>query len=118
MSCTHEVAVSTGTECKPLVSASSAPAKEYPFVLDDFQKQAILCIENGQSVLVSAHTSSGKTVVAEYAVAKCLKNHQRVIYTSPIKALSNQKYRELNEEFRDVGLQTGDVTLNPSASCV
>lgn len=47
-----------------------------------------------------------------------LRDHQRVIYTSPIKALSNQKYRELSEEFQDVGLMTGDVTLNPEASCI
>ena len=47
-----------------------------------------------------------------------LKEKQRVIYTTPIKALSNQKYRELHEEFKDVGLMTGDVTLNPSASCL
>lgn len=47
-----------------------------------------------------------------------LKAKQRVIYTTPIKALSNQKYRELFEEFKDVGLMTGDVTINPSASCL
>ncbi len=84
-----------------------------------------------QSVLVSAHTSAGKTVVAEYAIAKSLKGNQvclqlcvllhrpqRVIYTTPIKALSNQKYRELLEEFGDAGLMTGDVTINPEASCL
>ena len=75
-------------------------------------------MQNNQSVLVSAHTSAGKTVVAEYAVAMALREKQRVIYTTPIKALSNQKYRELHEEFQDVGLMTGDVTLNPSASCL
>lgn len=53
-----------------------------------------------------------------YAVAKSLRNKQRVIYTTPIKALSNQKYREFSEEFHDVGLITGDVTLNPDASCL
>lgn len=53
-----------------------------------------------------------------YAVAMALRDKQRVIYTTPIKALSNQKYRELHEEFQDVGLMTGDVTLNPSASCL
>jgi len=56
--------------------------------------------------------------VAEYAIALSLKNKQRVIYTTPIKALSNQKYREFHEEFSDVGLMTGDVTINPSASCL
>lgn len=57
-------------------------------------------------------------MVAEYAIAMSLRDNQRVIYTSPIKALSNQKYRELQEEFGDVGLMTGDVTINPSASCL
>jgi ATP-dependent RNA helicase DOB1 len=66
---------------------------------------------------VSAHTSAGKTVVAEYAIAMSLRDKQRVIYTTPIKALSNQKYREFHEEFQDVGLITGDVTINPTASC-
>lgn len=94
------------------------PAKEYPFTLDSFQREAVNAIEKSQSVLVSAHTSAGKTAVAEYAIAKSLKNGSRVVYTSPIKALSNQKYRELQEEFEDVGLMTGDVTISPNASCI
>ena len=53
-----------------------------------------------------------------YAIAMSLRSKQRVIYTTPIKALSNQKYRELYEEFGDVGLMTGDVTINPTASCL
>jgi superfamily II RNA helicase len=98
--------------------ARKEPAKTYPFTLDPFQQRAVECIERNQSVLVSAHTSAGKTVVAEYAIALSLKMGQRVIYTSPIKALSNQKFRELQEEFGDVGLMTGDVTINPTASCL
>jgi ATP-dependent RNA helicase DOB1 len=94
------------------------PVKKYPFVLDPFQKVSIAILEQGHSVLVSAHTSAGKTVVAEYSIAMALRDKQRVIYTSPIKALSNQKYRELYEEFQDVGLMTGDITINPSASCI
>ncbi|KAK2585445.1 hypothetical protein KPH14_010108 [Odynerus spinipes] len=115
-SCTHEVAVPPDQEYIPLENKQIKPAKEYKFVLDPFQKEAILCIENNQSVLVSAHTSAGKTVVAEYAIACSLRDKQRVIYTTPIKALSNQKYREFYEEFKDVGLVTGDVTINPTAS--
>ena len=69
-------------------------------------------------MLVAAHTSAGKTVVAEYAFAMALRDKTRVVYTSPLKALSNQKYRELAEEFGDVGLMTGDVTINPNASCL
>lgn len=59
-----------------------------------------------------------ETVCDRYVIAMSLKAKQRVIYTTPIKALSNQKYRELFEEFKDVGLMTGDVTINPSASCL
>ena len=94
------------------------PARTWPFELDPFQKVSIASIQRGESVLVSAHTSAGKTVVAEYAIAQSLKNNQRVIYTSPIKALSNQKYREFAAEFGDVGLMTGDVTINPTATCL
>ena len=61
------------------------PAQVYPFELDPFQRMSIAAIERNESVLVSAHTSAGKTVVAEYAIAQSLKEKQRVIYTSPIK---------------------------------
>ena len=70
---------------EPLKPISSSPVKEFPFVLDPFQREAIRCIESSQSVLVSAHTSAGKTAVAEYAIATSLKDTQRVIYTTPIK---------------------------------
>nr|XP_053634400.1 exosome RNA helicase MTR4-like [Cherax quadricarinatus] len=116
--CTHEVAVPPGEMYVPLQPPKEKPAKSYQFILDPFQKEAILCIDNNQSVLVSAHTSAGKTVVAEYSIAMCLQNKQRVIYTTPIKALSNQKYRDFSDEFTDVGLLTGDVTINPNASCL
>lgn len=94
------------------------PARTYKFELDPFQFVATSCIERNESVLVSAHTSAGKTVVAEFAIATCLAEGRRVVYTSPIKALSNQKYREFLETFSDVGLMTGDVTINPTASCL
>ncbi|KAJ4920597.1 hypothetical protein JOQ06_024592 [Pogonophryne albipinna] len=116
--CCHEVALQANEEYKPLKPRVGKAAKEYPFVLDPFQREALLCIDNNQSVLVSAHTSAGKTVCAEYAIALALREKQRVIFTSPIKALSNQKYREMYEEFQDVGLMTGDVTINPTASCL
>ncbi|EGF78636.1 hypothetical protein BATDEDRAFT_20298 [Batrachochytrium dendrobatidis JAM81] len=116
----HQVAVPTGYDYTPLShdKPPANPARTYPFKLDPFQATSITSIERGESVLVSAHTSAGKTVVAEYAIAKSLLQKQRVIYTSPIKALSNQKYRELLQEFGDVGLMTGDVTINPGASCL
>jgi ATP-dependent RNA helicase DOB1 len=93
-------------------------AKTYPFTLDPFQEISVACLERDESVLVSAHTSAGKTAVAEYAIAMAFRDKQRVIYTSPLKALSNQKFRELSEEFTDVGLMTGDVTISPNASCI
>uniref|UniRef100_A0A671T7Z8 RNA helicase n=1 Tax=Sinocyclocheilus anshuiensis TaxID=1608454 RepID=A0A671T7Z8_9TELE len=116
--CTHEVVLPADEEYTPLKPRVGKATKEYPFILDPFQREAILCIDNNQSVLVSAHTSAGKTVCAEYAIALALREKQRVIFTSPIKALSNQKYREMYEEFQDVGLMTGDVTINPTASCL
>ena len=120
--CKHEVAMPNGAEPDAgmieLTYPESVPAKSYPFELDPFQKAAVACIERDESVLVSAHTSAGKTVCAEYAIATALRAKQRVIYTSPIKALSNQKYRELKEEFEDVGLLTGDVTIDVNASCL
>ncbi len=116
----HQVALPPDYAYIPISEhkAPETPAKTWPFKLDPFQQVSIASIERGESVLVSAHTSAGKTVVAEYAIAQSLKNNQRVIYTSPIKALSNQKYREFSAEFGDVGLMTGDVTINPTATCL
>ncbi|KAK1327494.1 hypothetical protein QTO34_012996 [Cnephaeus nilssonii] len=94
------------------------PAFQWPFEPDVFQKQAILHLERHDSVFVAAHTSAGKTVVAEYAIALAQKHMTRTIYTSPIKALSNQKFRDFRNTFGDVGLLTGDVQLHPEASCL
>ncbi|AET40683.1 ATP-dependent RNA helicase MTR4 Ecym_6303 [Eremothecium cymbalariae DBVPG len=115
----HQVALPPKYDYRPIGEHKRVnEARTYPFNLDPFQDTAISCIDRGESVLVSAHTSAGKTVVAEYAIAKSLREKQRVIYTSPIKALSNQKYRELLAEFGDVGLMTGDITINPDAGCL
>ena len=114
----HEAVIPFGGEYSDIPKEPLCDAKQYKFELDTFQKISIAAVERDESVLVSAHTSCGKTVVAEYAIAQSLKNKQRVVYTSPIKALSNQKFRELQEEFKDVGLMTGDVTINPEASCL
>ncbi|KAG4400060.1 hypothetical protein GLYMA_08G361900v4 [Glycine max] len=122
--CVHHVSYPDGynnvhaSSSSPTHTTTSEPAKNFPFPLDPFQSKSISCLENGESVMVSAHTSAGKTVVALYAIAMSLRNGQRVVYTSPIKALSNQKYREFKEEFSDVGLMTGDVTIDPNASCL
>lgn len=93
-------------------------AFEHPFELDTFQKEAVYHLEQGESVFVAAHTSAGKTVVAEYAIALATKHMTRAIYTSPIKALSNQKYRDFKQTFDSVGILTGDVQLNPEATCL
>ncbi|XP_067173330.1 superkiller complex protein 2 [Apteryx mantelli] len=101
-----------------LLQEDPRPAFTWPFEPDPFQKQAILCLERGQSVFVAAHTSAGKTAVAEYAIALSRRHMTRTIYTSPIKALSNQKFRDFKATFGDVGLLTGDVQLQPDASCL
>ncbi|KAG8834790.1 hypothetical protein FRC17_007107 [Serendipita sp. 399] len=95
-------------------------AHKYPFELDTFQKEAVYHLEQGDSVFVAAHTSAGKTVVAEYAIALAAKHMTRAIYTSPIKALSNQKFRDFKITFSaaSVGILTGDVQINPEANCL
>ncbi|KAL8715641.1 MAG: hypothetical protein Q9225_006361 [Loekoesia sp. 1 TL-2023] len=93
-------------------------ARTWPFELDVFQKEAVYHLENGDSVFVAAHTSAGKTVVAEYAIALAAKHMTKAVYTSPIKALSNQKFRDFRQEFDDVGILTGDVQIHPEASCL
>jgi len=77
-------------------------------------------MDTGQTVchLYGHYEIDFQIVLIRYAIAMSLRDKQRVIYTTPIKALSNQKYRDLFEEFSDVGLMTGDVTINPTASCL
>lgn len=116
--CVHECVRPAELAGQALPPLPGTPAKSYAFQLDAFQQEAVNCLERRESVMVAAHTSAGKTVVAEYAIAMALRDKQRIIYTSPIKALSNQKYRDLQDEFNDVGLMTGDVTINPHASCM
>ena len=94
------------------------PARTFDFPLDDFQKRSIIRLEQNENILVCAHTSSGKTLVAEYGIALSKRKNKKVIYTSPIKALSNQKYWEFKKKFEDVGIITGDVNINPNAQCL
>lgn len=85
-------------------------------ILDDFQKEAIRLIGENRSVIVSAPTGAGKTLIAEHVMQKALNSGERVIYTSPVKALSNQKFRDFSEQFPDkTGIVTGDVSINPYA---
>ncbi len=87
------------------------------FTLDPFQEEAVKAIDQGRSIIITAPTGCGKTLVAEYAVDVSLRLPKRVIYTAPIKALSNQKYRDFRKRFGEavVGIHTGDVTVNPEA---
>src|SRR5881296_4218191 len=87
----------------------------YPFPLDDFQLEAIRAIEGGQSVIVSAPTGAGKTLVAEFAIHMALATGKRIAYTTPLKALSNQKFNDFTRAFgaETVGILTGDVKVNP-----
>ena len=88
------------------------------YTLNDFQVRAVEAIEAGKNVLISAPTGAGKTLVAEYAVEEAVRQGRRAIYTSPIKALSNQKYRDFKADGVEVGLMTGDLTLEPHAPLV
>jgi superfamily II RNA helicase len=86
------------------------------FVLDPFQTQAIEALNANHSVVVSAATGTGKTLIADYIIDKALKEGKRVIYTAPIKALSNQKFRDFSLDYPgQIGLLTGDVVINPQA---
>src|SRR2546427_2626321 len=92
----------------------------YPFPFDSFQVEAITELAQGQSVVVAAPTGTGKTLVAEFAIWLAQQRNQRVIYTTPLKALSNQKYRDLREiyGYDTVGLVTGDIVEHSRASVV
>ncbi|WP_370289134.1 DEAD/DEAH box helicase [Nocardioides sp.] len=92
----------------------------YPFGLDDFQVEACKAVENGDGVLVAAPTGAGKTVVGEFAVHLALQTDRKCFYTTPIKALSNQKYADLVARYGpdQVGLLTGDTTVNGEAPIV
>ena len=97
-----------------------APETLFPFPLDDFQLEAITALNQGESVIVCAPTGSGKTLVGEYAIHRALAMGRRVFYTTPLKALSNQKLRDFRETFGDenVGLLTGDSSVNRDAPVV
>lgn len=85
-------------------------------IYDPFQLKAIEHIKENNSVIVSAPTGSGKTAIAEHLIRECIAGNKKIIYTSPIKALSNQKFRDFREIFGDkIGIITGDVSINPRA---
>jgi superfamily II RNA helicase len=96
------------------------PKSIFPFELDDFQYQAIAALDAGQSIVVCAPTGSGKTLIGEYAIHRALARGKRVFYTTPLKALSNQKLRDFRAQFGDdqVGLLTGDISINREAPII
>ena len=91
---------------------------EYPFELSDFQKNAIDSYLRGDNVFIAAPTGSGKTLPAEHSIRHAIANGKKTIYTSPIKTLSNQKFKEFTEKFpeADVGILTGDIKYNPNGN--
>jgi ATP-dependent RNA helicase HelY len=91
--------------------------RRYAFPLDEFQVRAILAVLEGSSVIVSAPTGAGKTLIAEFAIHEALRRKRRIAYTTPLKALSNQKYADFCRQFgvAEVGILTGDVKVNPRA---
>lgn len=92
---------------------------QYPFPLDPFQLEAIEHLAGGESVMVAAPTGTGKTVVAEFGIFRAVRQGFKVMYTTPIKALSNQKFRDLREQYGDkAGLLTGDVIENREGSII
>jgi ATP-dependent RNA helicase HelY len=94
--------------------------ERYPFDLDAFQIQGCHALEDGESILIAAPTGSGKTILGEFAIEMAIKGKKKAFYTTPIKALSNQKYQDLIEMFggENVGLLTGDNSINSEASVV
>ena len=101
----------------------------FPHKLDDFQQEAIQYLEKNKSVVVTAPTGSGKTLIGEYAIYRALTEGKRVFYTTPLKALSNQKFRDFQAKFgqtlipnsniyAEIGLITGDTLVNPDAPVV
>ena len=95
-------------------------AARYAFPLDDFQVKAIQALEAGDSALVAAPTGAGKTVVAEFAIERALAHHRKAFYTTPLKALSNQKFGDFSRRYGEsrVGLLTGDNSINSEAAVV
>lgn len=93
---------------------------KFDFELDDFQKEAVECINNSKSIVVCAPTGAGKTCIAEHALQKALNENTRLFYTTPLKALSNQKFYDFGRKYgeENVGLLTGDTSINREAPVV
>ena len=89
---------------------------KFPYRLDDFQINGCWGIQNNKNILITAHTAAGKTTLAEYAIALSIHLGKKVLYTSPIKTLSNQKFFDFKKSLGEVGILTGDIKLNPESN--
>ena len=94
--------------------------EKYPYELSIFQKHAIEAIIEGQHVLITAHTGSGKTLPSEFAIEHFVSRGKKVIYTGPIKTLINQKFNDFTQKYKHIsfGILTGDIKFNPEAVLV
>lgn len=103
-------------KCKNTYEGTYLPKyRTFPFELDHFQKYACEGIDNNHNVFISVPTGAGKTVPAEYAISKAYAEGNKIVYISPIKTLSNQKYSDFSKEYSNIGIMTGDNKINPDA---
>lgn len=116
----HQTFVIRESNEHPADWSDAESIKEYKYPLDYFQKHAIRAMNRDENVMACVATGSGKSTLADYAIALSFSRNKRVIFTSPIKALSNQKYKEFKDAFGTdkVGLMTGDIKFNPDAPCL
>lgn len=106
----------------PCTEQLKDPPITFPYECDDFQKHAFSCISKGENVLVTAATGCGKTIVGEFGIANTINKNLNVVYTSPIKSLSNEKYNDFRNKFQgsniNLGILTGDNKINPDGNCL
>ena len=105
------------THCKTSFQDNTYTFDKYPFELSNFQKWAIKATNENKNVLITAHTGSGKTLPAEHAINYFVDKGKKVIYCSPLKALSNEKFNDFSQKFPNIsfGILTGDIKYNPDA---